>query len=101
LTKPSDFPRDLRFRNPLIPPCCDEEGVCRCLGAEFATLETRIVLQEGPRRLPGLWLDETKPFGRYGGIVDGVTEATFRFDQEQAERIAQPARAKAAAAAAG
>lgn len=71
-----------------------------CLGAELARLETRILLQEGLRRLPGLRLDETKPFGRYAGIVDGVTEATFRFDQERAEGIAQPTRANAAAAAA-
>jgi cytochrome P450 len=72
-----------------------------CLGAELARLETRILLQEGLRRLPGLYLDETRPFGRYAGIVDGVTEATFRFDQERAERIAEPARTEAAAAAAG
>ncbi len=71
-----------------------------CLGAELARLETRILIQEGLRRLPGLRLDETKPFGRYAGIVDGVTEATFRFDQERAEGIAQPTRANAAAAAA-
>ena len=70
-----------------------------CLGAELARLETRILLQEGLRRLPGLYLEETKPFGRYAGIVDGVTEATFRFDQEQAERIGQPAGAQAAAGA--
>jgi cytochrome P450 len=68
-----------------------------CLGAELARLETRILLQEGLRRLPGLYLDEAKPFGRYAGIVDGVTEATFRFDQERAEGIARPTRADAAA----
>jgi cytochrome P450 len=68
-----------------------------CLGAELARVETRILLQEGLRRLPGLSMDETKPFGRYAGIVDGVTEATFTFDQERAERIAEPARATAAA----
>ena len=69
-----------------------------CLGAELARLETRILLQEGLRRLPGLSMDDTKPFGRYAGIVDGVTEATFTFDQERAERVAEPARVTAAAA---
>jgi cytochrome P450 len=57
-----------------------------CLGAELARLETRILLQEGLRRLPGLRLDETKPFERYAGIVDGVTQAMFTFDQERAEQ---------------
>ena len=58
-----------------------------CLGADLARLETRIVLEEALRRLPGLSMDEQKPFTRFGGIVDGVTEAYFRFDQEGAERI--------------
>jgi cytochrome P450 len=69
-----------------------------CLGAELARLETRILLQEGLRRLPGLYLDEAKPFGRYAGIVDGVTEATFRFDGERTDGIAHPVGAEAAGA---
>ncbi len=60
-----------------------------CLGAELARLEIRVLLQEGLRRLPGLRLDEAKPFERYAGIVDGVTEAMFTFDQEQAEHVAR------------
>ncbi|HEY7618266.1 MAG TPA: cytochrome P450, partial [Solirubrobacteraceae bacterium] len=58
-----------------------------CLGADLARLETRILLEEALRRLPGLALDETKPFTRFAGIVDGVTEAPFRYDQEAAESI--------------
>lgn len=58
-----------------------------CLGADLARLEIRILLQEGLRRLPGLRLDKSKPFGRFAGIVDGVTEAAFTFDQDEAERI--------------
>jgi hypothetical protein len=37
--------------------------------------------------LPGLALDETKPFECFAGIVDGVTEAHFRYDHEAAERM--------------
>jgi cytochrome P450 len=58
-----------------------------CLGADLARMETRILLEESLRRLPGLELDETKPFARFAGIVDGVTEAHFRYDQEAAERV--------------
>ncbi len=32
-------------------------------------------------------MDTEKPFSRYAGIVDGVTEAYFRYDQEEAEKI--------------
>jgi cytochrome P450 len=57
-----------------------------CLGGGLARLEMRILLQEALTRLPGLRMDESKPFKRYAGIVDGVTEAFFAFDQEAAER---------------
>ena len=58
-----------------------------CLGGDLARLETRILLEEALRRLPGLTLDETKPFVRFAGIVDGVTEAHFRYDREAAQRV--------------
>jgi cytochrome P450 len=58
-----------------------------CLGGDLARLETRILLQEALPRLPGLRMDEVKPFVRFAGIVDGVTEAYFRFDQDEAARI--------------
>ncbi len=58
-----------------------------CLGGDLSRLETRILLQEALRRLPDLSLDEDKPFVRFAGIVDGVTDATFRFDQRGAEAI--------------
>jgi cytochrome P450 len=58
-----------------------------CLGGDLARLETRMLLEEALRRLPGLALDETKPFTRFAGIVDGVTEAPFRYDQDAAESI--------------
>jgi cytochrome P450 len=66
-------------------------GRHHCLGAQLARLETRILLQETLRRLPGLRLDEGKPFTRVAGTVDAVTEAAFTFDQQDAERIAQTA----------
>jgi hypothetical protein len=56
-----------------------------CLGSQVARLETRILLQEALRRLPDLHMDDGKPFKRFAGVVDGVTEATFLFDQERAE----------------
>lgn len=59
-----------------------------CLGGDLSRLETRILVQETLRRLPGLELQEDRPFVRFAGIVDGVTEAHFRFDQEAAERVA-------------
>jgi cytochrome P450 len=58
-----------------------------CLGADLARLETRILLQEALLRLPRLSMDEHKPFRRFAGVVDGITDAYFRFDQEEAERI--------------
>lgn len=58
-----------------------------CLGADLARLETRVLLEEGLRRLPGLEMDWSKPFVRFAGIVDGVTEAHFRYDQAAAERV--------------
>jgi cytochrome P450 len=59
-----------------------------CLGGDLSRLETRILLEETLRRLPGLELAPGRPFLRFAGIVDGVTEAHFRYDQEAAERIA-------------
>jgi cytochrome P450 len=58
-----------------------------CLGGDLSRLETRILLQEGLRRLPGLSMQDDKPFTRFAGIVDGVTDAHFEFDQDAAERI--------------
>lgn len=58
-----------------------------CLGSELARLETRILLQEALRRLPGLRMDADRPFRRIAGIVDAVTEAHFTFDQEAADRV--------------
>ena len=58
-----------------------------CLGSELARLETKILLQEALRRLPGLRMDTSKPFRRIAGIVDSVTEAHFTFDQDEADRI--------------
>lgn len=56
-----------------------------CLGGDLARMEMRILLQEGLHLLPGLELDRSRPFTRYAGIVDVVTEAPFTFDQERAE----------------
>ena len=58
-----------------------------CLGADLSRLETRILLQEALRRLPRPAMDESKPFVRFAGIVDGITEAWFTFDQDEADRI--------------
>lgn len=58
-----------------------------CLGSELARLETKILLQEALRRLPGLRMDTSKPFCRIAGIVDSVTEAHFTFDQGRADRV--------------
>ena len=62
-----------------------------CLGAGLARLETRILVEEALPRLPGLRMDESKPFNRYAGLVDSVTDAHFVFDQEQAEKIMRSA----------
>jgi cytochrome P450 len=59
-----------------------------CLGGDLSRLETRILLQETLRRLPGLELQADRPFERFAGIVDGVTQAHFRFDLKAAQRIA-------------
>ena len=64
-------------------------GRHHCLGAELARLETKNLLTEALRRLPGLKMDPSRPFVRLPGIVDRVTEAHFTFDQIEAERIMQ------------
>ena len=66
-----------------------------CLGGDLSRLETRILLQEALHRLPGLDLDEAKPFVRFAGIVDGVTEAWFRFDADAARASTRVAVASA------
>jgi cytochrome P450 len=58
-----------------------------CLGGDLSRLETRILLQESLYRLPELELATDRPFERFAGIVDGVTEAYFRFDRDVALRI--------------
>jgi len=58
-----------------------------CLGGDLSRLETRILLQEALRRLPALSMNKDKPFTRFAGIVDGITEACFRFDKAEAPPI--------------
>jgi cytochrome P450 len=58
-----------------------------CLGGDLSRLETRILLQEALRRLPELTFAADRPFERFAGIVDGVTEAYFRFDRDAVARI--------------
>lgn len=60
-----------------------------CLGGDLSRLETRILLQETLHRLPELELAADRPFKRFAGIVDGVTEAYFRFDCDGAVRIGE------------
>jgi len=60
-----------------------------CLGGDLSRLETRILLREALTRLPELSLQEDKPFTRFAGIVDGVTDASFQFDQHAAEEIVE------------
>jgi len=67
-----------------------------CLGGDLSRLETRILLEEALRRLPGLALQREKPFVRFAGIVDGVTEAWFEFDQERAQHGSTPRDGRAA-----
>ncbi|MBM7554564.1 cytochrome P450 [Thalassobacillus pellis] len=61
-------------------------GIHYCLGAQLARLEMRIALQTALRFLPELTFDDTKPFHRYAGLADGVSEAPFRFNQRKAEQ---------------
>jgi cytochrome P450 len=58
-----------------------------CLGGDLSRLETRVLLQETLRRLPGLELAVDRPFERFAGIVDGVTEVYFRFEPDAAARL--------------
>ncbi|MGO4614918.1 cytochrome P450 [Nocardia sp. 2YAB30] len=62
-------------------------GGHHCIGAQLARVETHIALQTALRYLPDLDFDTGQPFTRYAGLVDGVTEAHFRFDQRKAERL--------------
>jgi cytochrome P450 len=60
-------------------------GLHHCLGAALARLEVVAAWRELLTRLPDLTLDDHKPFLRYAGIVDGVIDAHFCFDQRSAE----------------
>ncbi len=62
-------------------------GMHYCVGSQLAKLETRIALQSLLHYLPDLQFDLTKPFDRFAGIVDGVREAHFTFDQHKAEKL--------------
>jgi cytochrome P450 len=62
-------------------------GPHNCLAGDLARLEAIIAWRELFHYLPGLSLDKEKPFKRFAGIVDCVTEACFTFDQQEAEKI--------------
>lgn len=62
-------------------------GPHHCLGAALARLEIVTAWRELLTYLPDLELDESKPFVRYPGLVHGVSEAHFRFDQRRAEQL--------------
>ena len=60
-------------------------GLHHCLGAALARLEVVTAWCELLTHLPDLTLDDKKPFVRWAGIVDGVSDAQFCFDQRGAE----------------
>jgi cytochrome P450 len=60
-------------------------GLHHCLGAALARLEVVTAWRELLTYLPDLTWDDNKPFVRWAGIVDGVTDAHFNFDQRGAE----------------
>jgi cytochrome P450 len=60
-------------------------GMHHCLGAQLARLEATIAVRAVLERLPGLRLDEARPFQRYPGINDGISAAPFLFDQRAAQ----------------
>jgi cytochrome P450 len=62
-------------------------GMHYCMGSQLAKLETKIALQTLLRYLPDLQFDTSKPFDRFAGIVDGVREAHFTFNQQEAEKL--------------
>jgi cytochrome P450 len=62
-------------------------GMHYCVGSQLAKLETKIALQTLLHYLPNLQFDQTRPFVRFAGIVDGVKEAHFTFDQQKAEKL--------------
>lgn len=62
-------------------------GMHYCMGSQLARLETRIAFQTLLRYLPDLQFDTSKPFDRFAGIVDGVREAHFTFNQHKAEKM--------------
>jgi cytochrome P450 len=64
-------------------------GLHHCLGATLARLEVVTAWCELLTYLPDLTLDNKKPFVRWAGIVDGVTDAHFCFDQRGAELLAR------------
>ncbi|MEV6243293.1 cytochrome P450 [Lentzea sp. NPDC051838] len=55
-------------------------GLHHCLGAGLARLEQRVLLEEAVRRLPLLRRETTAPVVRREWMIDGLLEATFRFD---------------------
>jgi cytochrome P450 len=59
-------------------------GPHACIGAALARAELRIVLETLFRRLPGLWIDESKPPIRSKALViNGLTELNIRWDPEK------------------
>lgn len=62
-------------------------GMHHCMGSQLAKLETKIAFETLLHYLPDLQFDTTKPFVRFAGIVDGVKEAHFTFDQQKAEKM--------------
>jgi cytochrome P450 len=61
-------------------------GPRMCLAARLARVQAHVALREVASALPRLELDSTQPFERHAGITDGVLQAHFRFDQQEALR---------------
>jgi cytochrome P450 len=74
-------PMSVDFRRPIKHHMAFGTGIHRCLGAQLARLELRVLLQEWLPRIPDFWIDDPAAVVVKSGRINGVRSLPLRWKQ--------------------
>ena len=72
-------PMTVDFRRPIKHHMAFGTGIHRCLGAQLARLELRVLLQEWLPRIPDFWIDDPAAVIVKSGRINGVRSLPLRW----------------------
>ena len=72
-------PMTVDFHRPIKHHMAFGTGIHRCLGAQLARLELRVLLQEWLPRIPDFWIDDPAAVVVKSGRINGVRSLPLRW----------------------